>query len=80
MINIGDTIYIKFSNEIYQTSVYMKGRVSFIHKDAFNEHLIVAYRYPLRYDEEGIRWFRNLDNFDNLKKVEDGYWVIQDDA
>lgn len=84
MVKIGETIYIIFRNSINKEKVYLLGKESFCHERVFNDGFLQAYRTPLRYDWEGIVWFKTLSeakeqlkkttNCSTTKKYDDDYW------
>lgn len=59
-IRLGTSIYIIYEYAIYKVHVYMKGKEEFCHDEAFDADYLESYRWPLRYDEEGITWFRTI--------------------
>lgn len=86
-VKIGETVYIIFKNSINKEKVYLIGEESFCHERAFNGSFLATYRSPLRYDEEGTRWFRTLkeakeqlkkiSGCDRIVKHDDDYWEVE---
>ena len=82
---LGSKIYVVFHDSISKVSVYMKGKDSFCHNDAFNDKYLSMYRQPLRYDDYGKTWFSTLSQIAKYYeykvkfiKVAENYWEIVD--
>ena len=70
-VHIGQTVYVIYGDGITKVQVEMLGKTAFAHSLSFNECMIEEFRRPCEFEEEGERWFRNLN--DAKRKLRQNY-------
>lgn len=86
-MKIGETFYLIYREAIYKETVYMIGKESFCHENAFNEYYNNIYRNEIWYEQENTIWFKTfkeakqklLSEYPDCKLVKkrDGYWELE---